>query len=142
MQRLFERGMEFPQVNRAQWTRPYRYGYSLITDSDGTPFGELTSETAKGYMKYDLESGETLAHEVTENYAPGEAVYVPADQQSNGGEDDGYLLSYVYDANTKLSALWVMDAKTMASEPIAKVPLPVRVPQGFHGLWVPASEYA
>ena len=139
--RLFERPMEFPQVNRSHWTRPYRYGYSLITDVDGRPFGELTSETAKGYMKYDLRTGETLTLEVAEQYAPGEAVFVSANGQASS-EDHGYLLSYVYDSATVLSALWVMDATKLAQGPIAKVPLPVRVPQGFHGLWVPASEYA
>jgi Retinal pigment epithelial membrane protein len=36
--------------------------------------------------------------------------------------------------------LQIFDARTMAWPPIATVKLSVRVPSGFHGLWVPQSE--
>ena len=50
------------------------------------------------------------------------------------GEDDGYLVTFVHDehASTRGTALVVYDAKTMADKPVARVPLPQRVPYGFH----------
>ena len=50
------------------------------------------------------------------------------------GEDDGYLVTFVHDelAGSKGSSLVVYDAKTMSDKPVARVPLPHRVPYGFH----------
>lgn len=56
------------------------------------------------------------------------------------GEDNGYLLTYVHDEASGASELVVLDAKTMAAEPLARVPLPQRVPYGFHGTWVPEED--
>ncbi len=43
------------------------------------------------------------------------------------GEDDGFLLSYVYDDSTGASELAVFCAKTMSDVPVASVKLPQRV---------------
>ncbi len=56
------------------------------------------------------------------------------------GEDNGYLLTYVHDEASGESELVVLDARTMAAEPLARVPLPQRVPYGFHGTWVPEAD--
>lgn len=141
--RLFDRPMEFPQVHRGHWTRPYRYGYSLITDLDGTPFGEMASETATGFMKYDLQSGDSVPFEIDPNFGPNEAFFVPVNGTAGQGlEDEGYLLSFVYDKTAKTSALWIMDTTDLSAGPVARVQLPVRVPQGFHGVWLPAEAMA
>jgi carotenoid cleavage dioxygenase-like enzyme len=51
--------------------------------------------------------------------------------------DDGYLMSYVYDAARDASELLILDAGDLAAAPLARVLLPARVPYGFHGAWVP-----
>ena len=53
-------------------------------------------------------------------------------------EDDGYLMTYLYDADSDSSSFVIMDAASMDNTPVASVDLP-RVPNGFHGSWVPAS---
>jgi len=58
----------------------------------------------------------------------------------DAAEDDGYLVAFVYDEAKDKSDFVVYDAKTMSSTPLATVPLPVRVPHGFHGLWVGEQE--
>ena len=48
-------------------------------------------------------------------------------------------MTFVHDISqgeSGLSEFWLMDAKTMSSNPIAVVNLPVRVPFGFHGLYL------
>jgi carotenoid cleavage dioxygenase len=40
-------------------------------------------------------------------------------------EDTGYLL--------------ILDATDLAAPPVAEVHLPVRIPAGFHGTWLPAA---
>jgi carotenoid cleavage dioxygenase len=52
-------------------------------------------------------------------------------------EDDGWLMSYVYDATTDRSDVVVLHAQDLAAGPVATVHLPQRVPFGFHGNWVP-----
>ena len=134
--RIYDKPMEFPQVNREQWTKPYRYGYSLAVDEiNDSP--ERIGQAEGGIYKYDLQSGNVDAYLPGLQYTPGEVFFIPTE----GGrqEDEGYLVSYVYDRNTDTSALCLFDATRVSSGPIAKIQLPVRVPVGFHGVWVPDS---
>ncbi len=60
-------------------------------------------------------------------------MFVPA--AANAAEDEGALMGFVYDAATQRSDLTVLDAGTL--DTIAAVHLPDRVPNGFHGNWIP-----
>jgi carotenoid cleavage dioxygenase len=126
---LDEHAMEFPQIHRGNWTRPYRYGYSLSTQES---MGEMAYDGATGFFQYDLQTGSRQAHALEPHHAPNEAFFVP----TGSSEDEGYLLSFVYDRRNQRSALWILDVGNLAAAPVAKVRLPVRVPQGFHGVWV------
>ncbi len=135
--RIYEGAMEFPQVNRDYWTKNYRYGYSVIVDeTNDSP--ERIGKAEGGIRKYDLQTGEVDSYQPGPALNPGEAVFIPA-SESGGGEDEGYLASYVYDKNTDTSAFCLFDATKVSAGPICKVQLPVRVPVGFHGVWVPDS---
>lgn len=136
VERIYERAMEFPQVNRAQWTRPYRYGYSLAVD-EANDSPERIEQAEGGIYKYDLQTGAVDSYLPGPSLVPGEAIFIPAAGASS--EDDGYLASFVYDRNARTSALCLFDATRVAAGPVARVQLPVRVPVGFHGVWVPDS---
>ena len=86
--------------------------------------------------KYDRQTGERTLLELGAGRLPGEPVFVPA--AGGSAEDDGYLMTYVFDASTNSSEFVVVDASTMSSEMVATVHLP-RVPFGFHGNWIPSS---
>jgi carotenoid cleavage dioxygenase-like enzyme len=51
----------------------------------------------------------------------------------DAGEDEGWLLGFVYDRTRDASNLVIFDAQWIADDPVAKIRLPGRVPQGFHG---------
>jgi len=51
-------------------------------------------------------------------------------------EDEGYLLSYVFDQREGTSHVIILDAQDLSAKPIARVMLPQRVPFGFHGSWI------
>ena len=67
--------------------------------------------------------------------------------RANGtSEDDGWLLAYVFDESSQLTAggepkanakseLWIIEAKNMRNV-VAKIVLPQRVPYGLHGMWI------
>ena len=59
----------------------------------------------------------------------------------HAGEDDGYLVLFVYDERTQASEFVVYNARTLSSKPVARVPLPQRVPYGFHGKHINAAEF-
>jgi carotenoid cleavage dioxygenase len=96
-------------------------------------FGDVT---AGAILKYDRQTGARTSIELGHGRVPGESVFVPA--ENGKAEDDGYLMTYVYNAATDDSEFVIFDASTMSAEPVATVQLP-RVPFGFHGSWVPAE---
>ncbi|NUT10755.1 MAG: carotenoid oxygenase, partial [Nonomuraea sp.] len=65
--------------------------------------------------------------------AVGEAVYAATGQE----EDDGYLLTYAHDPARNAADLVILSAQDFTGEPVARVHLPVRVPLGLHGSWLP-----
>jgi carotenoid cleavage dioxygenase len=87
-------------------------------------------------LKYDRETGVRTDIELGRGRVGGEPVFVPSEHP--GSEDDGYLMTYVYDARSDASQLVIMDAASMDPTPVASVDLP-RIPSGFHGSWIPAS---
>ena len=88
-----------------------------------------------GLVRYDLERGEALEIPLGPDRAPGEAVFVP--RSVDAAEDDGWYLMLVSNRTDGTSSLDVLSAADPAGGPVAQVQLPVRVPLGFHGNWVP-----
>lgn len=123
-QALDDRDIEFPRVAEHLVGLDNRYGYAVAT------FGEANS-----IVKYDVVEGTSDAHDFGTEQIPGEAVFVPKDGST--AEDDGWLLQYVYDKPSNSSSFFVLDAADMSAQPQAVVPLPQRVPFGFHGSWIP-----
>ena len=52
-------------------------------------------------------------------------------------EDDGYLMSFVFDWDKNTSEFVMWDAKTMDDKPVFSAPTKARVPHGFHTFFVP-----
>jgi carotenoid cleavage dioxygenase len=56
---------------------------------------------------------------------------------ADAGEDEGWVMAYVYDATRDGSDLVILDAADFRAKPVATIRLPQRVPFGFHGGWIP-----
>ena len=119
-------GVDFPKVPDRMTGQPYRFGYTA-------EFGQA-APTVEAYHKYDLHTGSRVSHRLTDGRTGSEAVFVPAAGATS--EDDGYLMSYVYDPSDGKSEMVIMDASNIANEPVARIHLPARVPAGFHGSWI------
>jgi len=123
-------GTEFPQVDQSRTGRPTRYGYCT---------GHTNIESLNFY-KYDFETGNRVAHQLGENRVVGEGIFV---RRENGKrEDEGYLLALSYDRVRGHSELVVIPTDDFASEPLARVIIPRRIPFGFHAAWIPAGKSA
>ena len=123
---LAEHSVEFPRVPDALVGQQHRYGY-MAEFGSGLP-------AAVAFRKYDMITGETSAHQLGPGRQGGEPVFVPA--QGASSEDDGYLLSFVFDKADNRSELIIVDAANMQADPVARIHLPTRVPAGFHGSWI------
>jgi carotenoid cleavage dioxygenase len=130
-QRLDDIPVEFPRIDDAVAGLPHRFGYCVVEGD------EAASPSQRGLIKYDLGRDESIRFEPGEHRAAGEAVFVRADD--GRGEDEGWILSVVYDATRDASDLVILDATSFAGPPVATVHLPARVPFGFHGSWVPSD---
>ncbi|MGF1675957.1 MAG: carotenoid oxygenase family protein [Rivularia sp. (in: cyanobacteria)] len=126
-ERLDDVPSEFPRVNDNFLGQPTRYGYAGKMKEGSMPLFD-------GVIKYDLNSGKSQTHEFGEARYGGEAVFVP--RASGSGEDEGWVMTFVYDSDEDTSELVIVDAQDMTSAPIARVLIPQRVPYGFHGDWV------
>ena len=120
-----ERANEFPRHRGSLTGLPYRYGYCASPDPDSATWPTF---------KYDLVAGTTQVFDHGAGRAAGEPVFVA--RRDGVAEDDGWLLTFVHDAAGDTAELVVLDAQDLDRGYVARVPLPQRIPLGFHGNWV------
>ena len=126
---LDDRGQEFPRVDPRRECLPHRFGYALETTPERGRFA------FGGLIKHDLVRGTREHHDVGPGRSASEPVFVPR----GPAEDEGYVLATVYDAARDGSDVIVLDAQRFAAAPLATIHLPVRIPFGFHGNFVPRA---
>jgi carotenoid cleavage dioxygenase-like enzyme len=129
-ERLDDTFVEFPRIDPAVAGLPHRYGYCTSLDA-------LDTRTPMGLVKYDLDRDEAVRFDPGEHRSAGEAVFVRA--ADGHGEDEGWVLTVVYDATRDASDLVILDGTSFAGPPVATIQLPARVPFGFHGSWIPSA---
>ena len=127
-QLLDDKAIEFPRVNESLTGSRHNIVYSVDTGSD------LASGRYTSVRKYDLKSGNNTVHDFGTG-VPSEFVHIAP--EGGTGEDDGWLMGFVYDRARDASDLVILDAQKIESKPVARIGLPARVPQGFHGNWMP-----
>ena len=125
---------EFPRVADSMVGLKHRYGYMVSLSGNDDPDDLMSASSS--ILKYDCKTGNRLQIDLGEGCIGGEPVFVSSKERKN--EDDGYLMTYVYDAKIDGSRFVIMDAATMDRSPIASIELP-RIPNGFHGSWIPSS---
>ncbi|MCB0965720.1 MAG: carotenoid oxygenase family protein [Ilumatobacter sp.] len=117
---------EFPRHRGSLTAKPYRYGYCAVPSLDQSA-GWPT-------VKHDLLTGERAVFDHGPGRAGGEPVFVARPDGTD--EDDGWLVTYVHDLAAGSAEFVVLDAADFDRGYVARVPLPQRIPYGFHGNWV------
>jgi carotenoid cleavage dioxygenase len=126
-ERRDDRAQEFPRVDERLVGRRHRYGYASSFDLEHAREAEGT------VYRHDLQTATSVVRTFGKGCGAGEFVFVP--NAADATEDDGVLMGLVYDLASDRSSLFLLDAATLETQ--AQVHLPVRVPYGFHGNWVP-----
>ncbi|XP_004646420.2 beta,beta-carotene 9',10'-oxygenase isoform X2 [Octodon degus] len=119
-----EGGIEFPQINYGQFSgKKYHFFY-------GCGFRHLVGDSL---IKVDVVN-KTLKVWRKDGFYPSEPVFVPVPGKQE--EDAGVILSVVITANQNESNfLLILDASTF--EELGRAEVPVQMPYGFHGTFVP-----
>jgi carotenoid cleavage dioxygenase len=120
--------IEFPRWDERRTTQVNRFVYA-VADDDGAGCSVL---------RYDLRDGSSQRHRFPAGAFPGEFSFIAASDREN--DDAGWLMGFIYDAARDASDLVILDATDINAPPVATVSLPVRVPFGFHGAWLPNPE--
>ncbi|MCU1393413.1 MAG: 8-apo-carotenoid 13,14-cleaving dioxygenase [Ilumatobacteraceae bacterium] len=116
---------EFPRHRGRLTAKPYRFGYTT---------GASGPDTEWPTIKHDLETGEKWTFDHGAGRAAGEPVFIA--REGGTAEDDGWLMTFVHDVPAGTAELVVLDAQDLTRPAVARVPLPQRIPFGFHGNWV------
>jgi len=124
---------EFPMVNGWYTGRKTRYSYNVT-------FADTPTLWFNGIVKYDLETGASQKHFFPEGWVGSESPFAPRVGATD--EDDGYVVSFVSNAEKPEAEIQVFDAKDIARGPIARALVPARIPAGFHSCWVPGNTIA
>jgi carotenoid cleavage oxygenase len=125
---ISDRPQEFPRIRESLIGRKYRFGYCA---GIGAGFAQDT------LTKVDHETGAVVARTDQPRFGYGEPVFVP--RAGGTAEDDGYVIALRHDTQSDTSDLTIFHAQAITDDPVAVVHLPVRVPNGFNGNWIPDS---
>jgi all-trans-8'-apo-beta-carotenal 15,15'-oxygenase len=87
-------------------------------------------------LKLEPDTGKVARVFLGEAQIPSEPLFVP--RASATHEDDGYLLTLVYDGLSHTSHVAVLDARVPEAGPLARVHFDQHIPLTFHGSFVPA----
>ncbi|MEX3556583.1 MAG: carotenoid oxygenase family protein [Burkholderia gladioli] len=123
---LSDLALELPRIDERRTGRAYRYCYAAEQPS---------LDEMRSIVRLDVLSGEVMRHAVPPGDQNSEPVFVP--RAGSREDDDGWVLACVYRAATDTSDVVVLDACRLDAELVATVHLPVRIPAGFHGAWLP-----
>ena len=125
-EKIEARGCEFPSVHPNWVGKEHRYLYMSACENP-TENGPL-----QAVIKLDKKSGKKQLWSAAPKGFPGEPVFVP---NPNGTkEDDGWIISLVYDAGIHRSYMIILDGQDL-NRVIAKLYLRHHIPHGFHGTW-------
>ena len=132
---------EFPYVHPAKAGQPHRFVY-MAAGHEATGNAPL-----QAILKLDLETRSRQIWSAAPHGYVSEPIFVPRSPQAYrdglpnselvGAEDDGWLLTLVFDAEQERSDVVILDAANLEQGPIARLHLKHHVPYGLHGSFTP-----
>jgi all-trans-8'-apo-beta-carotenal 15,15'-oxygenase len=124
---------EFPRISSRVIGVEHRHIY-VASASQGAGTGVWDQLT-----RFDAQLGRATSVKLGEQQFPSEPVFVPKATSAN--EDDGYLLTLVYDGLSHQSHVAVLDAAKLERGPMARAYFDHHIPFTFHGNFVRAPAH-
>ncbi|WP_409474563.1 carotenoid oxygenase family protein [Streptomyces sp. HC307] len=128
--------IEFPRVDDRLIGRRHRR-IAVAADSGRT--ADLLSGEYDAIRWYDTQDQAAVSQMWwAGDLSVGEPAFAPSPGAT--GDDQGYWMTFATDRTDDSSWLLVLPAEDPAAGPVARVRIPVRVPLGLHGTWLPTQE--
>ncbi|MEU4125191.1 carotenoid oxygenase family protein [Streptomyces virginiae] len=124
--------VEFPRVDDRLIGRRHRH-VALATETGRT---DLLAGEYDAVRWYDTETGSCRVWDAG-NLSVGEPVFAP--EPGRDSEEHGHWLTFATDRTDGASWFLVIPAEDPAAGPVARARIPVRVPLGLHGSWLPTE---
>ncbi|MFJ8762957.1 carotenoid oxygenase family protein [Streptomyces cyaneofuscatus] len=122
--------VELPRVDDRRIGRKHRY-IALATE---TGQADLLPGEYDAIRWYDTETGTARVWSAG-NLSVGEPVFAPEPGQES--EERGFWMTFATDRTDGSSWFLIISAEDPTAGPIARARVPVRVPLGLHGSWLP-----
>ncbi len=124
---ILERSCEFPVVHPRCMGQEYRYAYigAIAKESGNAPLQAIA--------KIDMTNGKQEFHSFAPRGFISEPIFVPRNRVATSAEDDGWVLTLIFNAEHNRSDLVILDAQNISGKPVATLHLKHHVPYGLHG---------
>eukprot|EP00560_Eucampia_antarctica_P009424 CAMPEP_0197828218 /NCGR_PEP_ID=MMETSP1437-20131217/4850_1 /TAXON_ID=49252 ORGANISM="Eucampia antarctica, Strain CCMP1452" /NCGR_SAMPLE_ID=MMETSP1437 /ASSEMBLY_ACC=CAM_ASM_001096 /LENGTH=674 /DNA_ID=CAMNT_0043429383 /DNA_START=188 /DNA_END=2212 /DNA_ORIENTATION=- len=133
----------FAVINPEFSMQPHKFIYTAI--------GGMSTDVAppQGIAKFDVSDDTANTNKDVDMWLPeeyefcGEPMFAPRKTEGdseNKKEDDGYIISILYNGKNKESEVIVFNAESISSGPITRIPLGTSIPHGLHGCFTAAEE--
>jgi all-trans-8'-apo-beta-carotenal 15,15'-oxygenase len=116
---------EFPCIDPRRVGRPYRYAYIASNPA------ERRIGLQQRISRVDFDTGAVISHDFSPAGYVGEPLFVPRDPAA--AEDDGVVITLVYDAGTERTSIVGLASMDLAGAPLFTARLTHHVPYPLHG---------
>jgi carotenoid cleavage dioxygenase len=135
-----DRMVEYVQADPLYEGARFRYGYGVEVAPTAAGSVEGGDVDHLGLLKIDVARDEVRSWRPGEYRVASEPLFVRA--VDGEGDDEGWLLTVVYDATREASDIYVLDASSFGRRgPQTVIHLPAGLPFRSHGTWVGADRY-
>ncbi len=128
VEKLIERPCEFPALNPNNVGREYRYLFI------GATHGKVKNAPLQALVRRDMTTGEEQFWSAAPKGFGGEPLFVARPDAT--AEDDGWVLLWIYNAQSDRTELTIFNAQDITTGPVATLKLKHHVPYGLHGSFV------
>jgi carotenoid cleavage oxygenase len=135
-----DRMLEYPTSDPLYEGGPFRYGYAVEVAPNWDRSVDREVDHL-GLLRFDLARDEVATWNPGPYRTASEPLFVRA--VDGRSDDEGWLLTVVYDATRGASDIYVLDASSFGRRPQAVIHLPesVALPFRSHGTWISADQY-
>lgn len=122
-QLITDTNIEFPQINRKYHNQAYNYVWGVYGDNS------RPNDFFNGLIKRNINLTNDIKVWHEAEFYPSEPIFIK--NPTSNDEDDGIIMTNVYDANRHISILLFLNASDMTE--IARFDLPCHIPFTLHG---------
>ena len=126
---------EFARIDDRLMGRRHRY--VTVSRKSGRHAGLISGEFDQ-LVRFDMDTGTSCRHDG--DLVFGEVAHVPRPGTAAGHGDpelDGWYVTFASHPDASASWFLIWDAAAFPADPVARIRIPRRVPNGLHGNWMP-----